>query len=136
MPLYWTVSHEEELVVATMIGEITADELQAYLGAVIAERAMPYGKIFDLTQAGRLTGKGPLSEVGDTVRLYDKMKLGPIGPLAIVAPTEEAASSAMAFLEAARAQRPAGLFGTVEEARSWLALERAGRDLGTSSPPP
>src|SRR5204862_4183984 len=78
MPLHWTVSHEQELVHAIATGELNTDDLQAYLGAVIAAQAMPYGKIFDMSKATSLAGASRLSEVADTVRLYGKMKLGAI----------------------------------------------------------
>ena len=41
MPLHWTVSHEQELVHAIATGELNTDDLQAYLGAIIAAQAMP-----------------------------------------------------------------------------------------------
>ena len=51
MPIYWTVSHEERLVRATAVGEITTDDLHSYMSAIIAERAMSYDKIFDIREA-------------------------------------------------------------------------------------
>lgn len=126
MPLYWTISHEDELVHATAVGEITTDELNSYMGAVIAEQAMPYGKIFDIREATGLGGVERLSEVGATVRLYDKMKLGKIGPLAIVATTPDGVTHARSFLAAASATRPTMLFCALEEALAWLREQRGG----------
>lgn len=125
MPLHWTVSREEELVHAIATGEVTTDELQAYLGAIIAAQAMPYGKIFDITQATSLAGARPLSEVADTVRLYDKMKLGTVGPLAIVASTEDGIVHAEAFIRAASAERPVRLFADAAQAHAWITSLRA-----------
>jgi hypothetical protein len=102
------------------VGEITTDDLNSYMGAIIAEEAMPYGKIFDIREATGLTGADRLAEVGATVRLYDKMKLGEIGPLAIVATAAEGVAHARAFLNAAEATRPTSLFLTIEEAEAWL----------------
>ena len=65
-----------------------------------------------------------LGEVADTVRLYNKMKLGPIGALAIVASTENMFSYAQAFLRAATADRPVRLFRDVKDARAWVTAIR------------
>jgi hypothetical protein len=90
------------------------------MGSIIAEGAMPYGKIFDIREATSLTGAERLDEVGATVRLYDKMKLAEIGPLAIVATAAKGVAHARAFLNAAEASGPSSLFLTVEEAEAWL----------------
>jgi len=125
MPLHWTVSHEEELVHAIATGELNTDDLQAYLGAIIAAQAMPYGKIFDMSKATSLAGASRLSEVADTVRLYAKMKLGTIGPLAIVAVTDDGIANAQAFIRGASAERPVRLFADGEQARAWIIGLRA-----------
>jgi hypothetical protein len=128
MPLDWKIRPDEQLVYAVATGEISADEIQAFLGSVIADQAMPYGKIFDIRQVTALAAAQRLAEVGDTVRLYDKMKLGPIGPLAIVAGSvAERISYAEAFLRAATAQRPVRLFEDPETARAWLIATRDAR---------
>ena len=123
MPIHLTVSHQEKLVRATAVGIVTVDDLQSYMGSVIAQGAMPYAKLFHIRKDARMGGPGRLSEVADTVRLYDKMKLGEIGPLAVVAESEEAVAHAEAFLRAAPARRDARLFASLEEAESWLRAE-------------
>ena len=79
MPLDFRISHAEQMVHAVAVGEISADEIQAFLGSVIAEHAMPYSKIFDFSQVTALRDAVRLGEVGDTIRLYDKMKPSEIG---------------------------------------------------------
>jgi hypothetical protein len=125
VPLDCKISHDEQIVHAVAIGEVSADEIQAFLGSVIAAHAMPYAKLFDISQGTALANSGRLSEVGDTARLYDKMKLGPMGALAIVADTAlQRVSHAEAFVVAASARRPVRLFQTAEEAWAWLAALR------------
>jgi hypothetical protein len=132
MPLTWTVAHDEQLVHAIGTGEVGVEELLNYLAALIAERVMPYGKLFDVTETTSFAGVERLSEVGDTVRLYDRMKLGPIGPLAIVASDDGALVHAQMFLSAARADRPVRLLPEVNEARAWLIRLRDGSSSGTA----
>jgi hypothetical protein len=122
VPLDFNISHEEQIVHAVAVGEMGADEIQAFLGSIIAAHAMPYAKLFDISGVTALADAGRLSEVGDTARLYDKMKLGPMGPLAIVAGTApQRIAYAEAFLAAASARRPVRVFETANEARAWLA---------------
>jgi hypothetical protein len=61
-----------------------------------------------------------LTEVADTVRLYAKMKLGTVGPLAIVANTGDGVVHAEVFMRAASADRPMRLFSDGEQARAWV----------------
>jgi hypothetical protein len=121
MPLSWTISHQDKLVHAIATGVFSTAEIQSYLGSVIAEQAMPYAKLFDMSEATSLVDVARLGEVADTVRLYDKMKLGPIGPLAIVIsdlPSQR--TYAELFLRSATAKRPVQVFDTIGKARTWL----------------
>ena len=125
MPLDFRISHVDQIVHAVAVGEVSADEIQAFLGSVIAEHAMPYSKIFDISQVTALRDAVRLGEVGDTIRLYDKMKLGPMGALAIVAGSVlQRVSYAEAFLAAATARRAVRIFQSAEEATAWLAALR------------
>ena len=47
MPIRWTISHEERLVVATTEGVVTLKDVEAYLDALVVADAMPYAKLFD-----------------------------------------------------------------------------------------
>ena len=51
MPVTWSISHGEQLVVAIAEGEVVRGDIDGYLSAMIAEGAMPYRKLFDLTFA-------------------------------------------------------------------------------------
>jgi len=128
MPLEFEICHADRLVQATAVGELSADDIQAFLGSVIAAQAMAYAKLFDIRQVTGLANAGRLGEVADTVRLYDKMKLGPIGALAIVTGAiPQRVSYAQAFLLAAAAERPVRVFQETEEARAWLTTLDAAR---------
>ena len=47
MPIRWTISHEERLVVATTQGVVTLKDIEAYLDALVVADAAPYAKLFD-----------------------------------------------------------------------------------------
>ena len=47
MPIRWTISREERLVVATTEGVVTLKDVEAYLDALVVADAMPYAKLFD-----------------------------------------------------------------------------------------
>ena len=47
MPIRWTISREERLVVATTEGVVTLKDIEAYLDALVVADAMPYAKLFD-----------------------------------------------------------------------------------------
>jgi hypothetical protein len=125
VPLDFKISHDDQIVHAVAVGEVSADEIQAFLGSIIADQAMQYGKLFDISQITRLADADRLSEVGDTIRLYDKMKLGPMGPLAIVTGSAlQRISYAQTFLATATAQRAVRIFNHSEEAIAWLRARR------------
>ena len=49
MPLKWSISHEDRLVLASAEGEASMADLEEYMSAVVAAGAMPYRKLFDTT---------------------------------------------------------------------------------------
>ena len=126
MGLTWTISHEDRLVHAIATDVFSTSDIQGYLGSVITANAMPYGKLFDMSQATSLEEAGKLAEVSDTVRLYDKMKLGAIGPLAIVIGDIPAHRHfAELFVRSATAARPVQMFNSSRDALEWLSIRKA-----------
>src|SRR5258708_21678934 len=49
MPLHWTIDHDERLVIAVAEGNLATSDVEPYLGQVVAEAAMSYRKIFDVS---------------------------------------------------------------------------------------
>jgi hypothetical protein len=78
MPLHWTISHPQRLVIAD----------------------------------------GMLKGFAATVRRH--ATAGPIGPIAIVAASDDAFHQAQVFAEAATVERPIKIFREQHEARRWL----------------
>lgn len=123
MPVTWTISHDEHLVVCAVEGEFSREDIERYLSAVAARGAMPYAKLIDMLYAQ----PGALS-LGDVRALGKKMvafsRQGPVGPLAFVIASEPDRFMASIFGQA-EVWRAIAVFDTVPKAREWLAAETA-----------
>ena len=118
MPVQWTVSHPTRLVIAVARGDLRLPDIESYLDGVMTANALPYRKIFDMTQATPHLSDDDLMALGARIRAY--IPLGPIGPLAIVATTDESYDQALMFATLAEADRPVQIFRELHLAREWL----------------
>jgi hypothetical protein len=118
MPIRWTISDEERLVVATTEGVVTLKDIEAYLDALIVAEAMPYAKLFDATDVDPQATDHDVMMLGARMRAY--VATWPAGPLAFVVTTRVARDFVDRFLNLAAATRPVNIFRTVDEARRWL----------------
>jgi hypothetical protein len=91
------------------------------LGDVIAADAMPYAKLFDATRANKWIAIGRVGPIASTARLYARMRLGPIGPLAIVAKGPRATQRAEEYALLSDAVRLVRVFDKVSQAEAWLS---------------
>ena len=125
MPVKWSISHEDRLVLASAEGEATLADLEQYMSAVAAAGGMPYRKLFDATYVA--PGALRLSELrafaGKVIALA---KAGPLGPIAIVVGTELEQELAEAFGKV-DAGRPLAIFTDPAQARQWLDSRPEGR---------
>ena len=121
MSLDWSIDHGRRLVTATLHRSTTEEEMYRFLGEVIAEGAMPYGKMFDASAATQWITPSRIGPIAATARLYDRMRLGPVGPLAIVVSGERATARAREFAEMSDASRVVRIFSSRDEAQAWLA---------------
>ena len=118
MPLHWTVSHPQRLVIAVAKDGVQAEEVETYLENVFAQGGGPYRKLFDVSQTRTAFDESVLKGFADWVRR--RAKDGPIGPVAIVASGDESFRQAGVFAEAATVDRPIRIFREQHEARRWL----------------
>jgi len=118
MPLHWTLSHPQRLVIAIAKGEVRAQEVEKYLAEIFAQGGGPYRKMFDVSQTQTAFDEAMLKGFAETVRKH--AAVGPIGPLAIVATSDESFGQARVFAEAATVDRPIKIFREQHEARRWL----------------
>jgi hypothetical protein len=118
MPVHWTISHPARLVVAVARDDVTVADIEQYFAGVTAEGGMSYRKIFEITQTPRALSDENLKALGARVMYYAQH--GQIGPIAIVAASDESYEQAKTFAEAAMVNRPLSIFREIHEARRWL----------------
>ena len=120
MSLDWSIDHARRRVIATVRRNTAEEDVYRFLGEVIAENAMSYAKIFDASSATQWITDSRVGPIAATARLYDRMGLGPVGPLAIVVTDGRALERALQFAQAAIASRRVRLFASRDEAERWL----------------
>lgn len=118
MPVHWTISHPARLVVAVARDDVTVADIEQYFAGVTAEGGMSYRKIFEITQTPRALSDENLKALGARVMYYAQH--GQIGPIAIVAASDESYEQAKTFAEAAMVNRPLSIFREIHEARRWF----------------
>jgi hypothetical protein len=118
MPVHWTVSHPQRLVVAVTKEEVTVADIEQYFAGVTAAGGMSYRKIFEITHTPRALSEENIKALGQRVVFYARH--GQIGPLAIVAATDESYAQARIFADSARVNRPLQIFRELHAARQWL----------------
>jgi hypothetical protein len=117
MPLSWTISHPQRLVIAVARGEVAPHEFGAYLAAM--QPVGSYRKMFVVSGMSTVFDTALMKSVGRAVR--DHAARETLGPFAIVADTEAAHASAMAYADTAQGiDRPIRIFRELHEARRWL----------------
>src|SRR5258708_20387388 len=100
MPVHWTVSHPQRLVVAVAKDEVTVADIEQYFAGVTADGAMTYRKIFEITYTPRALSDENLKALGQRVVFYAQH--GQMGPVASVAPSDETLAHPPIFPDSAR----------------------------------
>jgi hypothetical protein len=118
MPVHWTISHPNRLVVAVTKDEVDAKDIEQYFAGVTAEDAMSYRKIFEITHTPLALNPDNLRTLGQRVIYYAQH--GQVGPVAIVAASDESYAQAQLFAQAAQVSRPLQIFRELHAARRWL----------------
>ncbi len=118
MPVHWTVSHSARLVVAVAKGDVTPTDIERYFAGITADGAMAYRKIFEITHTPTALNEENLKTLGERVIYYAQH--GQIGPVAIVAASDESYAQAKIFAAAARGSRPLAIFRELQAPRPWL----------------
>jgi hypothetical protein len=118
MPVHWTISHPQRLVVAVAKEPVTVADMEQYFAGVTADGGMAYAKIFEITHSPLAISEENLKALGQRVMFYAQH--GQIGPLAIVAASDESYAQAQIFANAATVKRPLQIFRDLHAARQWL----------------
>lgn len=130
MPVHWTISHPSRLVVAVTKGDVTVSDIEQYFAGVTANGAMGYAKIFEITHTPQALSDENLQALGQRIVYYAQH--GQVGPVAIVAASDESYAQASVFAAAARVTRPLMIFRELHDARHWLDARAA---AAPSTPP-
>jgi hypothetical protein len=118
MSLRWTISHETRFVTVKAEGSISRQDIETYFDDLVVQGAMPYPKLFDALGAVPILTDEDFLLLGARVSAYGAFD--PRGPVAVVANNEAAREAAQRFLNLYGADRAGKIFGSAEEARSWL----------------
>ncbi len=122
MPVHWTISHPTRLVVAVTKGEVSSSDIEKYFAGVTADGAMAYAKIFEITHTPLALSDENLKSLGQRVLFYAQH--GQVGPLAIVAASDESYAQASTFAAAAKVDRPLMIFRELHAARQWIETQK------------
>jgi len=133
MALEWTISHPDQLVMAAARGDVSPREIEDYFHGIRLEGGMSYAKMF-LVDSGSMLSDENIRTLGGIIERY--AVTGKIGPVAIVATTDEAYRQAQVFASAARAERPLRIFREQHEGARWLASMREGLPADEASSEP
>jgi hypothetical protein len=118
MPVHWTISHGARLVVAVAKDDVKVEDIEQYFAGVTAEDAMSYRKIFEIGATSTALSEDMIRGLGQRVMLYAQH--GQLGPLAIVATSEESFAAAQIFASSATVSRSLQIFREMHAARRWL----------------
>ena len=118
MPVHWTISHPNRLVVAVAKDTVRLKDIEEYLDGIVVEGATAYRKIFDTTNAQADLSDHDMMQLGARIRAY--ASTARLGPLAIVAASPGSYERARMFAALASAERPVQIFAELHAARKWL----------------
>jgi hypothetical protein len=117
MPIRLNIDHAKRQVEAIAEGEVSLEDIEVFLDAVVVAEALPYRKLFD----GRASyGKYTDEEVMRlAARLSAYNSLGRRGAVALVTPVQYY-EVATRILNLDTPERPGRVFLDPDEARIWL----------------
>lgn len=100
MPLRWEILHPQKLIHIVAEGPVTLKEMEEHFDALVVANVLAMG-----------------------ARLSAYTATMPSGPLAVVAPSVVTQNAFRRFVNISPSRRPAAMFGTEAEARTWLATQ-------------
>lgn len=124
MPMHWTISHDERLVVVTADGPVTLLEIEAYFDALVLADAQPYAKLLDASTMEARLSDADMMAIGARMSAYVNDQKWSAGPAAFVVTNRINREFVKRFINLAAVPREAKIFDTVGEARRWLDGQR------------
>ena len=124
MPMHWTISHDERLVVVTADGPVTLLEIEAYFDALVLADAQPYAKLLDASTMEARLSDADMMAIGARMSAYVNAQKCSAGPAPFVVPNRITREFVKRFINLAAVPREAKIFDPVGEARRWLDGQR------------
>ena len=126
MPIYWGVDHGAQLVSVTAAGELRKADIETYLDALESAATLSYRKIFDMGDCRLALTTDDIEGIGVRIRGFESRR--PMGPLAVIAASDELYQQARQIEAVVHANRPMRIVRDAEAAHEWLAAILPSKD--------
>jgi hypothetical protein len=120
MSVRFTIDHDKRYVEARAEGKTGLEDFEGFLDAIVVQGALTYRKLIDTRQAIGTLNDEDIMMLGARMNAYAS-SLGPRGAIAFVVASPAPSSIPTRVINLARADRPARVFRSIDEARKWLA---------------
>lgn len=121
MPIKWTISHPDRMVMMQAEGDISLAEAEEYLDALVVADAMSYAKLADCTTMVTHVSDDEMMQLGARIRAYASVMKG--GPLVFVVTSPDLHDYVRRYINLAAADRPVKIVKTLDDARAWLKTQ-------------
>jgi len=120
VPVRFHIDHDKRYVEARAEGETGLEDFENFLDAIVVQGALPYRKLIDSRLAVGALNDHDIMMLGARMSAYAS-NLEPRGAIAFVVASPAPTSIPTRVVNLARADRPAKVFQSEDEARKWLA---------------
>jgi len=116
------VDHGKPLVQVEASGRVVASEVFEHINQLELENALAYPKLIDARRMQVGFSAEEVMQFAAAISGLGAVEL--LGPLAVVATSDEATAMARRYIHLSASQRPAKLFNSVKKAEKWLDAQR------------
>jgi hypothetical protein len=120
VPIRYHIDHDKRYVEARAEGETGLEDFESFLDDIVLQGALPYRKLIDSRRAVGTLNDHDIMMLGARMSAYNS-NLGARGAIAFVVASRAPHSIPTRVVNLARADRPAKVFRSEDEARKWLA---------------
>ena len=116
------VDHGKPLVQVEASGRVVASEVFEHINQLELENALAYPKLIDARRMQVGFSAEEVMQFAAAISGLGAVEL--LGPLAVVATSDEATAMARRYIHLSASQRPAKLFNSIKKAEKWLDAQR------------
>jgi CheY-like chemotaxis protein len=116
------VDHGKPLVQVEASGRVVASEVFEHINQLELENALAYPKLIDARRMQVGFSAEEVMQFAAAISGLGAVEL--LGPLAVVATSDEATAMARRYIHLSASQRPARLFNSLKKAEKWLDAQR------------